>query len=114
MISNQINCFTYSKGELHHGQNVDPGCLPICGYTLFDLLRLQTAHDVVFVSGQAHFRPQNICEGCEESTQIRVKAEGDPTACIYSPLYKGCLKAHLSRINCICVSVSFKLSEHRG
>lgn len=61
----QTNYFTYSKGELHHRQNMDLGCLPICGYTLLDLLRFQTAHGVVFVPGQAHLRPQNLRKGCK-------------------------------------------------
>lgn len=70
LFKKQKKSFTYSKGELHHRQDMELGCLPICGYTLFDLLRLQTAHGVVFVPGEAHLRPQNLCEGCEETRQM--------------------------------------------
>uniref|UniRef100_A0A3B5LKD2 PDZ domain-containing protein n=1 Tax=Xiphophorus couchianus TaxID=32473 RepID=A0A3B5LKD2_9TELE len=37
------------------GFHVNLGCLPVGGYPLLDLPRLQAAHGVVFVSGETHF-----------------------------------------------------------
>lgn len=63
---------TYFECELHHGQHVDTSRLPVSGDKFSDLLRLQTAHCVEFVSGQAHFGPKDLGQRC---TQSRKTAE---------------------------------------
>lgn len=72
------DCCTYFEGELHHGQHMDLGCLPVGGYTLSDLLRLQTTHGVVLISREAYFRPQDLCQCCERSRTRSVW--GTPTS----------------------------------
>lgn len=57
------DCCTYFEGEMHHGKHMDLSGLPVGGYTLPDLLRLQTAHGVVFVSRETHFGPQDLRQG---------------------------------------------------
>lgn len=89
---------TYFEGELHHGQHMDLGFLPVSGYTLSDLLRLQTAHGVVLVSGEAYFRPQDLCQSCERSRTRSVWGTGmcGNSAGTYLQLKASCCSA-LSR-----------------
>lgn len=63
---------TYFECELHHGQHMDTSCLPVSGDKFSDLLRLQTAHRVEFVSGEAHFGSKDLSQRC---TQSRKTAE---------------------------------------
>lgn len=60
-------CCTYFECDLHHGQHVDTGRLPVSGDEFSDLLRLQTAHCVEFVSGEAHFGSKDLSERCTQS-----------------------------------------------
>lgn len=60
-------CCAYFERELHHGQHVDTGRLPVSGDNFSDLLRLQTAHCVELVSGEAHFGSKDLSERCTQS-----------------------------------------------
>lgn len=60
-------CCTYFECDLHHGQHVDTGRLPVSGDKFSDLRRLQTAHCVEFVSGEANFGSKDLSERCTQS-----------------------------------------------